>query len=589
MTMVVKNNMTAIRSLNVLNHNSNELAKQLQQVSTGMKINSAADDASAYAISERMRVNIRGLSAAYSNTQNANSMMKVAEGAISSTVDILKAFKEKALDAANDTNTDVDRAIIQNQLVQYMSQIDDNANVTFNGKYLLNGTMGSNIVANQHDAIVSFMSYLNDSNLPASDALDAAINYTSCGMFKDEKSLIDSFLADVKEHGLTACGIDLRNDDTGAITGQDANGDRPKTAESIVPETGNPYASSPSGSTIIRGLAVNWPDTGNDAMKAAIVSALDNEWLGNCMDLIDESYALNFQENGTSVRSMNVNFTDANDGTLAFVTSHFNGNGVTTGLDLTVNMHYYNNLDLSDHNGAVAGQPNQLYLDRTIAHEMTHALMSANINNFSNLPLYIKEGAAELVHGIDDYRKSKIEALAADTDTLRSVLEDSEHAEGDSAYAAGYMILRYLANKSADTDPEKHISFQIGTKANQAIRMGLADMRCESLGLKKGDGTTVSVVTQTKANSALTVVDRALDRAIKQQITVGAIQVRLNYAAANLNTAHENITASESTIRDADMAKTFTSYTRANVLMQTSQSMLAQANQSSSNVLGLLQ
>ena len=169
--MVVKNNMTAVSSLNTLNKNTNELAKQLQQVSTGMKINSAADDASAYAISERMRVNIRGLAAAYSNTQNANSMMKVAEGAISSTVDILKAFKEKALDAANDTNTDVDRAIIQNQLTQYMSQIDDNANITFNGQYLINGTMGRNIVADQHDAIVSFMSYLDDSQLPAQAAL----------------------------------------------------------------------------------------------------------------------------------------------------------------------------------------------------------------------------------------------------------------------------------------------------------------------------------------------------------------------------------------------------------------------------------
>lgn len=122
-----------------------------------------------------------------------------------------------------------------------------------------------------------------------------------------------------------------------------------------------------------------------------------------------------------------------------------------------------------------------------------------------------------------------------------------------------------------------------------SVRMGLADMRCESLGLKKSDGTTVSVVTQSKANSAITVVDRALNRAIKQQITVGAMQVRLNFAAANLSTAHENVTASESVIRDADMAKAFTSYTRANVLLQTSQSMLAQANQNSNNVLGLLQ
>lgn len=310
MTMVVKNNMTAISSLNVFNKNTNEMAKQLQQVSTGMKLNSAADDASAYAISERMRVQIRGLAAAYANTQNANSLMRTAEGAISSTVDILKTFKEKALDAANDTNTDVDRAIIQKQLDQFMSQIDDNANVTFNGKYLLNGTMGRNIVADQQDAITSFMSYLDDSNLPAQAALDAAINYTSCGMFKDEQALIDSFIADVTANGLAACGIILGNADTGAISGKDAGNEVVKTAESIVPESGPSFGGAPTGSSIINGLTVTWTDTANDRMKSAILSALDNQWLKNCMNLIDETYALNFWENGTSVRSMNVTFSN---------------------------------------------------------------------------------------------------------------------------------------------------------------------------------------------------------------------------------------------------------------------------------------
>jgi flagellin len=84
MAMVVKNNMSAINTLNTLNKNSSALAKSLQKVSSGMKINSAADDASGYAISERMRVQIRGLDQANQNTQNGTSMMKVAEGAVSS-------------------------------------------------------------------------------------------------------------------------------------------------------------------------------------------------------------------------------------------------------------------------------------------------------------------------------------------------------------------------------------------------------------------------------------------------------------------------------------------------------------------------
>ena len=140
MSMVVKNNMGAVRTLNILNKNSNALSKSLAKLSSGMKINSAQDDASGYAISERMRVQIRSLEQDIQNTQNALSLMKTAEGAVSSTVEILKALKEKAINAANDSNTDSDRQIIQKEMDQFIDQIDDNALVTFNGKYLVDGS-----------------------------------------------------------------------------------------------------------------------------------------------------------------------------------------------------------------------------------------------------------------------------------------------------------------------------------------------------------------------------------------------------------------------------------------------------------------
>ncbi|SHI55404.1 flagellin [Anaerovibrio lipolyticus DSM 3074] len=593
MAMVVKNNMSAINTLNVLGRNSKEFAKQLQQVSSGMKINSAADDASSYAISERMRVQIRSLDATLTNTQNGSSMMKVAEGAVSSTVDALRTFKAKAIDAANDTNTDSDRAIIQKELDQLMNQIDDNALVTFNGKYLVNGAMGGNIVADQQDSIVSFMAYLDacTSGTPQ-ELLDGAIKFGSSGMFKDEASLINSFVEAMRNSNgdlLEVCGINLNNDDTGSITGLDAGGEKAKTAESVVPEEKTSYGGNTKGSSFIRGLTVNWPDDISDDMQKAIAGALDSQWLTNCMWLVDESFAINFWENGTSVKSMDVNFEDdASSNNLAYVTNYYN-DGVTTKLELTVNMHYYNNLDLTDKNGAVKDNPNQLYLDRTLAHEMTHAIMAANIKNFNELPKYVKEGMAELVHGIDDYRKGKIQSLANDPDTLKDVLKNSGAPSDDSAYAAGYMVLRYMAKQAASSEPEKSAYFQIGTKASQTISIGLADMRCEALGLTKADGTAVSVATQQKATSAITVIDRAISRALKQQTIIGSIESRLEFTAANITTATENVTSAESVIRDADMAKSFTAYTKANVLMQTAQSMLGQANQNGSAVLSLLQ
>jgi len=140
MAMVVKNNMSAVRTMNTLNNNSTALQKSLAKVSSGMKINSAQDDAAGYAISEKMRVRIRSLDQANQNTQNDSSMMKTAEGAVSSTVEIMKALKEKAINAANDSNTDADRATIQKEMNQFIDQIDDNALTSFNGKYLVDGS-----------------------------------------------------------------------------------------------------------------------------------------------------------------------------------------------------------------------------------------------------------------------------------------------------------------------------------------------------------------------------------------------------------------------------------------------------------------
>ena len=129
----------------------------------------------------------------------------------------------------------------------------------------------------------------------------------------------------------------------------------------------------------------------------------------------------------------------------------------------------------------------------------------------------------------------------------------------------------------------------MGTKANQQIKAAFSDIHAQALGLLSDEGETVQLTTRANAKRALTIFDNALQKVLDQQTTIGAIQSRLNYTAQNLTTAQENVTSSESTVRDADMAKEMTEYTKANVLTQAAQSMLAQANQSSSSVLSLLQ
>ena len=148
MAMTVKNNLEATRILNQLNQNNTELSKRLAKVSSGMKINSAQDDASAYSSSERMRGQIRALLQDNQNVQNGSSMVRTAERGIDQIIQNIRTLKERAINAANDSNTDEDRATIQKEFDQIVSTIDDIAIGTqYNGKILLDGRYSKKIIS----------------------------------------------------------------------------------------------------------------------------------------------------------------------------------------------------------------------------------------------------------------------------------------------------------------------------------------------------------------------------------------------------------------------------------------------------------
>lgn len=163
--MVISNNATAGFILGTLSKNINKKTKAAGQLALGEKIRNAGDDASGYAISERMRVRIRALDQADANVQNGASMLRVAEGAIQSQINLLRTVKAKVIDAHNDTNTDDDRAIIQKEITEYYNEINDiAAETTFNGKHLLLGTKVS-------EAVKGWFKYDHAEKLEGSDTL----------------------------------------------------------------------------------------------------------------------------------------------------------------------------------------------------------------------------------------------------------------------------------------------------------------------------------------------------------------------------------------------------------------------------------
>ncbi len=582
MAMVIKNNLAAMETLNILNQNNSKLGKALAKVSSGQKINSAGDDASGLAISERMRVQLRALDQDQQNVQNGASMLRIAEGGVQNIVDTIRSMKELAIDAANDSNTDEDRRVIQKELNQRIATINDVALGTqFNGKRLIDGTYaqklvtetkttgwkeppktftmvpgktyiktvnadGSRTIVGENDVknmtrsftgvnssitsptslkaggsssftadigfigtnstwnwasayqdkkfsgqqtstvyfedtqtnpstpqqvMKAFMKSLDEATTSGSDVLDEAINYATGGTITDKAELVSNFMRDLNAASSYTdflsdkCGIILGNADTGAITGSDAGGSTTKTAESVVPETvavtswGLPTTGS---STTIEGLTVNWPTAGvsgrgfTDAEKH-ILKGLNSDWIQKSLALVQESYGLDFTYSDASVKTINVKFEEKNDNTLAYVSHSYNtSTGKASSLNLVVNMKYYKDIDPNSEDGALNTSSSMYhqagYLDRTIAHEFTHAVMAANINYFSSLPMYIKEGAAELVHGIDDERQTNIVNLLNTTSgkTKLQTIFNSGGTQGDSdPYAAGYVLLRYLAKQGA--------------------------------------------------------------------------------------------------------------------------------------------
>lgn len=334
----------------------------------------------------------------------------------------------------------------------------------------------------QQSVIRCFMQVLDNSSIiteSAKTALDAAVSFASNQFFPTWDSLISKFIGEIENFGATTrsqaesflssyCGINLYNEDTGSITGADAGGSVIKTAESIVPENGTiaDIKSPSTDTTTINGLTFHWPTTNND-MQQAVIDRIYTWWAKGGLNLVAESYGLNFTEDGTTISDIDVEFVNENTNTLASVNYRYYTSGIHAGeatkLTLTINMSNFTDLDLTDVNGYAGASSG--YLDRALAHEFTHAAMAANITGFAYLPDCLQEGAAELVHGIDDFRTSTIRnlALASNSDTLNEALSDMRKDSKYSInYAGGYMLLRYFAKQSA----EKYFSAGSGSSSN---------------------------------------------------------------------------------------------------------------------------
>ena len=191
--MRINHNISALNTYNRMGVNQSAAAKNMEKLSSGLRINRAGDDAAGLAISEKMRAQIRGLDMATKNANDSISLIQTAEGALNETHSILQRMRELAVQATNDTNTDADRSELQAEIDQLIAEIDRIGNATeFNTKKLLDGTAKGVVAQKDGTGLVN-----NNSNLTIdqadllafqTEAKDAAIN-GSYTLIKTSESL----------------------------------------------------------------------------------------------------------------------------------------------------------------------------------------------------------------------------------------------------------------------------------------------------------------------------------------------------------------------------------------------------------------
>ena len=641
---------------------STAFGKSLLRVSSGMRINNAADDTSGYSISERMQVMMRGLDQDTRNAQTGNSLLKVAQGAVSSTVEILKTLKEKAINAANDTNTDADRAMIQKELDQAIDQINDNANVTFNGKLLMDGSKNAKTegtftaltnqslaktttgatrlvdLADRRDANLGIqlgdtvsVSYVQNGKTYSTSFTVTATSTLATIMLKAEKidETSQSF-ADICNrsimavNGLTDPEAAKQQHDQEVSDATDARDDAKDdyddyydgdyttaktnlanaiealdTYDKRLRALSNAYGALTSAApSLLPGVLTNRQD--NPYTRVADYYA---SWISSGENRGDYLTPYPWIENSTS-------FRNANRGMYGMLTeSPYDREGRDDYLEFQRLLNEYNtayNTFAGNYNASSASNLAQGIENAQSVLDAAQATLNGYKDTWDQKQAALDALIAPQILsgtkiGVDYYGNVQ---TTADNENALTIIAMNEGTEGQ---IAGFTIsvsgadgnIKKSVNAVLDDwnetiraqnarDEDDSLILQTGTRPSQAVKVQLTDMRASALGLQGSDGSNISVATQEKANAAINAIDNALKKAIEQQTSIGAMGSRLGYTSSNLQVASENVQASGSTIRDADMAKEVTSHTKDRVLLRSSQMLLAQSNHRSYDVLSLL-
>ncbi len=493
--MRIQHNIAALNSYRNLTGNNNAVAKNLEKLSSGYRINRAGDDAAGLAISEKMRAQITGLNTAQKNAQDGVSLVQTAEGALTEVHSMLNRMVELADQSANGTyDNPVDRANLQKEIASLKDEIDRIADSTnFNGINLLDGSLSTTKLDLAAGTLGGAATTVKE--IPATGTTSGIAGHTK---------------AAAGEHTLT-------------VEYADENGTLHKVDVKYKIET-----------------AV--ADNETKAIDTISKAVSQNDTLSSVFNITKDADSVNFESKVTGSKGakvVNVSTTDTTSKMAADkAVDGENAKVQTVGAGATI----------------VAG-------DTITLNGKTYEF----VKDASTEPT--KKGATAVVVGAD-----KDANLGNLNKALESAGIKAEYDNNDIVFSAtknGAGLTLQIGDTSADF--------------NQ-MTVSVSDMHTDALGI-----ADIDISTQAGAKAAVDKIKSAINSVSSTRGDLGAIQNRLEHTINNLSVTSENMTAAESRIRDVDMANEMMAYTKNNILVQSSQAMLAQANQLPQGVLQLLQ
>lgn len=610
--MIINHNLAAMNANRNMNINSASANKSMQKLSSGLRINSAADDAAGLAISEKMRGQIRGLDQASSNSQDGISLIQTAEGALNETTSILQRVRELAVQSANGSLTDEDRAAAQSEASQLIDEVDNIGNQTqFNTKSLLNGNVASAIHADGAAVSGVGTSADTESNLYTitfgQDAKNAVLTNADKGDFITALGVTQNIqsghgsVININGQSVSIANGDSIKDVIGKInllsskTGVNAmvGAKGGLQLESIGVGSSQVLQVTGSNTTLIALGLTTGPEgalsaAGTDAqVQITSPSATNKDMVASGNQLTagadaKEASGLTLQLSGTETSAtMSLRYIDNTTSAQSF---SLNGLKITLGTTDTLAQAVANINGANNANTFLTGVTASAGKDSTGAAAIILTSTATGKNATINVSGLTGTASVGLAGGTSTNFLS-IDGGAANT-----------LASGADSGTSG--INATNTNGQVRVSNDDTLKFHTGANSGQTLELSIDDMRATAIGKNVANSSNLNSLedikdqnalsTAPKAEDALKVIDEAIKNVSSERAKLGAYQNRLEHTIANLGTSSENLSSAESRIRDVDMAKEMSTFSKNNILSQAAQAMLAQANQQPSQVLQLL-